>query len=171
MSSQGVGIEGLFISDCGVLFVRDTIDKYNDLVRLLNGIKQINAEMLIDDFMTVTSIAYGQFRYQDKLEIQGIEKNAIYGGAYVDAFLDVEKTEPKIKAGQLRLLNKNLPEQVIEKIEGAFDNNARLFKKKGKHYYFYWNIDNHEDIEAFDTSYNDSYKLVFQGILSALKGS
>jgi len=169
--NNGAGIEGLFVSDCGVLFVRDTDDPYADLIRLVNGIKQINRKLLEDDFMTVTSITYGQFKYQDKLEIQGIEKNAIYGGAYVDSFLDVEKSEPKIRAGQLRIVIKNLPQAVTEKIENKIDDNARLFVKKGKHYYYYWSIENHEEIEQFERRYNDSYKLVYQGILTALKGN
>jgi len=167
--NNGARIEGLFVSDCGILFVRHTENKYNDLITLINGIKNINRQLLNHDFMTVTSVAYGQFKYQDKLEIIGIEKNALYGGAYVDAFLDTEKGSPKIKAGQLRLINKNLPAQVTEAIEHRIDNNARLFKKKGNHYYFYWSLSNPDNIDLFDNEYNDSYKLVFQGVLTTLK--
>jgi len=166
----GSPIEGIFISDCGVLFVRDTDNKYQDLCNLLNGIKEINRRMLIDDFLTVTSIAYGQFKYQDKLEIEGIEKNAVYGGAYVEAFFDNEKGEPKIKVGQVRVINKNIPPEVIEAVEGQGDQTARLLKRKGKHFYYYWSIENPEESEELDRKYKDSYNLVFSGIVKALKG-
>ncbi len=95
--NNGGGIEGLFVSDCGFLFVENTDDACADFKKLIEGIKRINRTMLADSFTTVASVAFGQFKYQDKLEIEGIEKNAIYGGAYVEALLDLEKGIRKLK--------------------------------------------------------------------------
>ena len=167
---NGASIEGLFVSDCGILFVRGTNNKYQDLQNLLNGIRDINKKMLEKEFMTMASIAYGQFKYQEKLEIKGIEKSAVYGGAYVQAFLDTEKSNPKIKAGQVRIINENLPDEVVEAINAQNDQTTRLLREKGKYFYYYWSVDNPEKIEDFEKKYNDSYKLVFQGCLNALKG-
>lgn len=167
---DGARIEGLFVSDSGILFVRKSGNNYEDLKNLLGGIKRINRELLRDNFMTTTSIAYGHFKYQDKIEIPGIEKNAVYGGAYVEAFLDSEKTEPRIKAGQVRLLIKDLPIDVTTILDIQTDEFSCFLKKKGRHYYYYWSLENYGDINELDRKYSDSYKLVFQGILNALKG-
>lgn len=170
--SDGAEIEGLFVSDCGILFVRNTDNICSDFKKLMEGIKKINRAMLNDNFTTVSSVAFGQFKYQDKLEIAGIEKNAIYGGAYVDAFLDVEKGEPRIKSGQCRIVKKNLPTELKTYLDSNDDEFSSMFKtspKDTKHYIYYWNLDNENQIENFEKQYNDSYKLVFQGFLDALK--
>lgn len=95
-------VEGIFISDCGVLFVRrnnQILDNSESLISLLTKIKRINKGMRESDFMLTTSIAYGKFRYQERIEFEGIEKNLIYGNAYVSAFLDNENGKPKIQPG------------------------------------------------------------------------
>ena len=165
-------IEGIFVSDCGILFVRSSADLCLDFKKLIEGIKRINRAMLADNFTTVSSVAFGQFKYQDKLEIEGIAKNAIYGGAYVEAFLDVEKGEPKIKSGQCRILKKNLPTEVKAYLDANNDEFSKMFKtlpKDSKHFIYYWNLDNDNQIENFEEQYNNSYKLVYQGYLNALK--
>ena len=109
-------IEGFFMSDCGVLFVRNL--KYNSIpgfCSLLDAIKQINYDMLKYDFMLITSIAYGQFKYQNRIEFLGIDKNPLYGNAYVSAYLDTERGNPRIQPGQCRIISSI--EQVLFIIE------------------------------------------------------
>jgi hypothetical protein len=161
------GIEGFFVSDSGILFVRDgTI--HERLVRILSVIKNINRRMLRKDYMLTTSIAYGHFDYHDKLEFDGIEKNPIYGYAYVQAFLDNENGDPKIQPGQCRLVLRNAP------MLDFHHEDFILLKENNKdrdHRYYYWNVDNENDIQAFEDNYNDSYKLKYTGMLKALKES
>jgi len=160
------GVEGFFVSDSGILFVR-TGTIHERLIKILSVIRQINREMLDKDYMLTTSIAYGRFDYLDKLEFNGIEKNPIYGYAYVQAFLDNETGSPKIQPGQCRLVVRNLP-NVLD----LHHQDLALLKKKGndnKHHYYYWNLNSHDEIEEFEGNYNDSYKLKYTGILKALQ--
>lgn len=155
-------IEGLFISDCGVLFMKDIKkSKSEQLECLLKVIKSINSKLLQHDIMLTTSIAYGHFSYQEKIEFSGIEKNQVYGGAYVKAFLDNENGKPKIQAGQCRLLKENLPDDF--KIDSEF------IREKGSHFYYYWNVDNPGKINDFLNDYQNSYNLKYEGFKNALK--
>ncbi len=59
-------VEGLFISDCGVLFVRDCQNEVASISSLLSAIREINERLLnrrerVNNFMLTTSIAYGHF--------------------------------------------------------------------------------------------------------------
>ena len=160
-NNQTIG--GIFISDCGVLFVQDyNINKKIKLQNMLKVIKEINKKLIADDIMTTTSIAYGHFSYHNRIEFEGILKNPIYGNAYVAAFLDNENTTPKLEPGQCRIvLNNN------EDIE-SYD--IPLLKKTTKHHYHYWMVENDNEIENFEKNYKNSYKLKYTGMLSALKG-
>jgi hypothetical protein len=163
LNSQGV--EGFFVSDCGILFVREgnTTEK---LIKLLSVIKIINNKMLERNYMLTTSISFGHFHYQSKLEFDGIEKNPIYGNAYVKSFLDNETGIPRIQPGQCRIVTKDLPEEV------SFDDiHFNLLKRKnnGKHLYYYWNLNQENEITNFERQYNDTYKSKYSGMLQALK--
>jgi hypothetical protein len=75
---NGHRVEGIFISDKGVLFVRNNprndIHQTDELHSLLQAIKNINQRMLESEFMLTTSIAYGKFKYQKRIEFPGIGK-------------------------------------------------------------------------------------------------
>ncbi len=181
---RGVGVEGIFISDCGILFVRNNPrdDKNHRpevlLEVLLKAIKVINQEMLKSNFMLTTSVAYGSFKYQERIEFLGIEKNPICGDAYVSAFLDNERWSPRIKPGQCRIVKENLPKYITRAIDRAIkeskDNETfRMIRKRdgdNKHYYYYWMVNNHSEIERFEQDYKDTYKFIYAGMLEALKG-
>jgi hypothetical protein len=98
---------------------------------------------------------------------KGIDKNPIYGNAYVKAFLDNEKGRPKIQPGQCRVLTENLPDDIT-----YTHLDFQLLKQRGsnkKHLYFYWNLQSEGYIEDFEREYNNSYKLKYQGMLEALR--
>ena len=159
---QNNDINGFFISDCGILFVRSiNREREEQLVSLLQVIENINRRLLTDNIMLTTSIAYGSVSYHQRIEFEGIEKNPIYGNAYVAAFIDNENGKPKIQPGQCRILEN-------ENYQFNFPSIDRL-KKKGDHYYFYWMVNHENEINQFETDYKDTYKLKYQGLLSALK--
>jgi len=164
--SEANGVEGFFVSDSGILFVR-TGTEHERLVKILSVIKRINRQMLNRDYMLTTSVAYGHFDYHDKLEFDGIEKNPIYGYAYVQAFLDNETGTPRIQPGQCRLVVRNLSHN----IDFGHPDLGLLLQKGNdtRHRYYYWNVDRYSEIEQFETNYGDSYKLKFTGMLKALK--
>ena len=139
------------------------------LVRILGVVQQINRRVLRSDVMLTTSIAYGHFRYHGRLEFPGIEKNPIYGGAYVQAFLDNENGRPRIQPGQCRLTKRNLPEANGNLLSHDRSPLFELLQNERSHYQFYWMVDQKEDIDEFKKKYSDAYELKYAGILKALK--
>lgn len=172
-------VEGIFISDSGVLFVRGNNQNIQSttvaLKSLLMIIKVINEKMRKEDFMLTTSVTYGKFRYQERIEFEGIEKNPIYGDAYVSAFLNNENGKPKIQPGQCRIVKKNFPRELSNIItNNPTDSILRMVKVRNgdnKHYYFYWMVDNPEEINGFEQQYRDAYSLKYAGMLKALKSN
>ncbi|OBW63492.1 MAG: hypothetical protein A9183_07155 [Dehalococcoides mccartyi] len=167
-------IEGIFVSDCGVLFVRRNqqqgISVETDLESLLLAVKNINEAMLNVDLMLTTSIAYGQFRYQERIEFIGIEKNPIYGNAYASAYFDNANGNPRIQPGQCRLIKKGFPAIRENNLNaGQFSDFLRERAGDSQHYYFYWNVLNPDEIDGFEERYKDAYNMKFQGMLRALK--
>ena len=169
-------IEGFFMSDCGVLFIRNlSFNKISGFRLLLDAIRQINYDMLGDNFLLITSIAYGQFKYQKRIELPGIDKSPVFGNAYISAYLDTERDNPKIQPGQCRIVTENLPESIIGAIEQSQPTNPfDLIKTRGtdrNHFYFYWMVDESVQIDRFEKKYRDAYNLKFAGMLQALKNA
>lgn len=167
---NGTKIEGIFVSDCGILFSRGGDSKKEELVALLESIDKINRGMLEKEFMLTTSIAYGPFKYHERIEFQGIEKNAIYGGAYVQAYLDNTDEKSKIQPGQCRIVVKKLPEEVITFLDRKEELFAKVKKESSKHYYFYWNVDTSSEIEGFKEKHREAFNLKYNAMIKALKG-
>ena len=163
--NTGNAIEGFFISDCGILFCRSG-QAEEQLEFMLAAVKTINRRMLTHEIILTTAIAYGHFNYTDRAEFDGIEKNAIYGEAYLNAYLDNANGKPKLRAGQCRLLLSQFPPQLADQLR-----NYPLLVRKGRNYLqYYWNVDEAREIADFENRYNDSYNQRFAGMLKALKG-
>ena len=111
--------------------------------------------------MLTTSIAFGRFSYHQRLEFPGIEKNPIYGHAYVTAYLDNETGKPKLQPGECRIVKKGLP-------DGCLASNPRIAELRGNAY-FYWMVNSQDEIEDFQRRYSDAYQLKYRGMLDALK--
>lgn len=168
-NQNGNRVEGIFVSDCGVLFVRniqDSLNQADDLYSLLGVIRRINEIMIRNEFMLTTSIAYGNFKYQERIEFEGIGKNLIVGNAYLEAFLDNENGNPKIQPGQCRLVENNLPGILI----GERFRMVRKRNEKDKHYYYYWMVSTPNEIDRFEQAYKDTYNLKYAGMLNVLRG-
>lgn len=167
-ANNPVKVEGFFISDCAVLFIRNGLNNYDiALKKLLNIIEKLNRKILECDLMLKTSICYGYLNYEGKFEISGTEKNQIFGDAYVEAFLDNEVGKPKLKPGECRIISNNLPEDVKHSLSSniIFDR----IREKSKNFYFYWMVNTANDIDDFTQRYNDGYNLQYRGMLEALK--
>lgn len=149
-------INGIFISDCGILYVTRDTSKEKKLEILLRIVRSINLKMLEADYMLTTNIAYGDFSYQERIEFNRISKNLMMGNAYVKAFLD-SQAKPKIDVGECRILK--------EDIEEDFFNNPHLCPR-GKYFYYYWNVEDPEKIDLFKKDYKDSRYI---GALQILK--
>ena len=152
---------GFFISDCGIIFIRkQRVSKQEKLNILLQVIKNINIELIKHDIMLTTSIAYGMFSYHQRVEFEGIEKNPIFGNAYVSAFLDNENGTPRIQPGQCRIVKKGLEDELFSEMP--------FLKITRNHIYYYWMLNSSDEIEDFDKQYKDTYQLKYKGMLSVL---
>lgn len=167
-NNNNLKVEGIFVSDCGILFVNkgETNTLEESLALLLNKIERINVEMLHRNYMLTTSIAFGHFSYHQRIEYLGIEKNPIYGNAYVKAFLDNENGRPKLEPGKCRILKDSLLNLDLNRFP-VFDK----IKEEKNHLYFYWMVNQNSQIDNFESEYSDTYNLKFEGMIKALKNS
>jgi hypothetical protein len=159
-------VEGIFISDSGILFVRHKRSgkDVRKLIVLMKIIKIINERLLIDKIHLTTSIAYGQFEYRNKFGFEGLIKNSLAGYAYLDAFQDTE-TKPKALPGQCRIIAEHLPQKVKKAIEKGIragnKNPFAIMKRVGKvgqmedakYYYFCWMAKNSQEIGEIAAGY------------------
>lgn len=145
--SEHQDIGGVFISDCGILYHSNsdtTIE--NKLTQILDVVKIINANMIKKNYLLTTSIAYGDFEYRNKIELENMTKNPFHGNAYLEAYLDNEKGTPKLKAGECRIL-------ISDDIKELILNNQDI-KKTSKHFYYYWMLKQGQSIEEYEQSIN-----------------
>ncbi len=157
-------IQGIFVSDCGILFVNinhqsnevDLRVKRESLNQLLNVVKKINLHMIDINVMLTTSIAYGSLTCTEKIEFKGISKNPFYGDAYLNAFVDHKDRQKKIHAGECRIVKKTLPEGLITEGSKSHFENFELLREKLKnksHIYFYWMVKGKSEITKFNKDY------------------
>lgn len=155
-------IHGIFISDCAILFVNNHEQPLNQICLLLKVIDELNRDVLDQSIMLTTSIAYGQFSYDQRVEIEGIEKNPVYGNAYVSAYLDNASDRQKIQPGECRILKQNIEQQDLMGI-------PRIENRNDRYYYYYWMLNDGEQIVTFRNRYDDAYQQKYRGMLEALK--
>lgn len=153
-------VNGLFISDCGILFTRNG-SKQEQLESLLRVLKELNCALLTDKIMLTSSVAWGHFSYHERIEFNGIDKQPVYGNGYLSAFLDNEGGAPKIQPGQCRIVKRNL--NGLPNVS-----QANFFEETATHHYYYWNVETPDQIARFKERYKDSYSLKYSGMLSAL---
>jgi len=163
LSSNHV-VNGFFISDCGVLFTRRE-GQIKQLDNLLRVVRELNQAVMHHDIMLATSIAWGAFSYHNRIEFPGINKQPIYGNAYVSAFLDNEVGKPRLQPGQCRILKKDVEESVFESVS-----HHELLEDSRAHQYYYWMVERPEEIQGFKQRYQNSYNLKYAGMLKAIKG-
>jgi hypothetical protein len=126
-------VEGLFVSDCGILFVRGGDTPERKLDTLFLALRVLNQRCFESAVSLTTSIAWGHFQYHERIEIPGIEKNPVYGNAYVAAVMDAESGAVRMYPTDCRVLKAHLPP--------GLDEHLRLrprIREAPKHYYFEW---------------------------------
>lgn len=166
-------VYGLLISDCAVLYVNTHNVKLGDaLEALLAVVKQLNEQSLEHGLMLTTSIAFGPFHYEQRLEFTGIEKNLLTGSAYVEAYKDTLLKTPRLRCGDCRIVAKNLPQEAFDAFRGKQEPVFSMTRQtKPEHYYFYWMRNRPEEIEPYEAAISDVENLKFQAIRLLLSGS
>jgi hypothetical protein len=166
-------IYGLVVSDCAILVAenRNGIGNRAALNSLLSCIKEINKGGLEHDLMLTTSIAYGEFHYEQRVEFFGLEKNMITGAAYIEAFKNQSSGKPRLRSGECRLVPL-FPEEITRLLEENDRQGVlRMMIKERNHYYFYWMRDTPEEIREFNEAYENTENLKYVGIRLLLRGS
>jgi hypothetical protein len=154
-------IQGLFVSDCCIIWPlgsgNNPLDNFN---LLLQGIQNINQAVLNDpvmkkqNVMLKTSIAYGEFQYIEVEKHALIQKELIFGDAYIRAYDD---NSLKLDPGLCRIvIDEKFPKSIKRKIDKneIFDGSASLIEKLQNKYYFFWNCQHKEDIAPFWNEYS-----------------
>ena len=170
--------QGLFISDCGVIWSQATEEteesKLTQFNVILQIVQEINKAVLEDglmkrqNIMLKNSVAYGEFEYIDTHKHDLIRKEMIFGDAYIRAFDD---NSMKLDPGLCRIvIDKKFPDEIKTKIDGnsELDNLSSLIRKKQNKYYFFWNCHSNNEIDGFWNEYMDSKKEVYKKMYSAL---
>lgn len=173
-------IGGIFVSDCGILYVKSLPITFSSFSTILNVIKKINISMISNDHLTTCSIAYGDFNYQPRVSSESYRKNALYGKGYVNAFSDNEYGVPKIKPGNCRILVSGLPFST-QRTEGTaehfyipnFDTlfyNLPLIKSRDEKYlYYYWMLDGPNKIDEYDENYKEIEDVKYKRLKKMIK--
>jgi len=136
--NDGVLVDGFFISDCGVLFVRGEDQPVSTrLQAICRVVQKIHKRTFEKAVQLTTSISWGKFSYQERIEFPGIVKNPIYGNAYVSAFAD-NNNLPKLYPSDCRIKREGLPPDVDDWCFQKQENIARLMRETPRHFYFEW---------------------------------
>jgi hypothetical protein len=108
-------VDGFFISDCGVLFVRGEQEAATTrLESICQVVREIHQRTFEKAVQLTTSLAWGEFSYHERIEFPGIEKNPIYGTAYVAAFADNEGSSPRLYPSACRLRRDGRPQDILD---------------------------------------------------------
>lgn len=132
---HGSQVAGLFVSDCGILYVNSTEEPHVQLAKLCEVVARLNRSCFNQAVLLSTSIAFGEFDYQQRIEFKGIEKNLIVGSAYLAAYLDQAGGEPRLYAPEARILKSGLPESAEIFCRSKIGSKMR---EESAHFYFEW---------------------------------
>lgn len=135
-------INAIVVSDCAIFWI-DIVGCVGQLGTLLGQLNKLHRRML-PDYLLRTTIAYGHFTYQQRLEISTIRKNMIIGLAYLEAYANNDKVDH----GAIVIVR--LPEGTSHRDLHCV--NKPMIKancpKKGFYEYF-WAIENPRQIKTF----------------------
>jgi hypothetical protein len=158
------------VSDCAVLFLskgeNDDVDQNVGLPKMLQFIKHVNLAFINRDsspFMTTCSIAYGDFKFENRKDSEYIRKNCLRGPAYVEAYLDNEKENEKMTPGKCRILKRGL--SIDLRPNGEF----ALLEKEKQYYYYYWMLNNSHEISPFKKRYDQTFEEMYDKLKRLLR--
>jgi len=94
VQQQRQQVSALAVSDCAIFWAHggpragiDGADACHDALSvLLERLKRLHRRMVDHGYLLRTTVAYGHFRYERRLEIPRLRKGMIVGGAYLDAY-------------------------------------------------------------------------------------
>jgi len=172
---QGVQneISALAVSDCAIFWVHDDAEHrgmFQMLPTLLKQLKWLHRQMIEHNYLIRTTIAYGHFRYEQRIEIRRLRKNMFIGGGYLEAYAANDKVTP----GGIVILRPPAqgeddtrgPGETLDVQRTAGDFAAYLRARRGqKQWEFVWWINTESDV---DSALQSRKKLKKQSVYQAL---
>jgi hypothetical protein len=163
-------IRSLIVSDCSVVFVDNTgltQDEISDVKMVLRFVQKVNQELLVSSgslsILTTCSVDYGPFKYEDRIEFEGLGKDYFFGKPYVAAFLDNEKL--RNRPGYCRVIRKNLEISEISRNVPPLS----LLETDGDYYYFYWMLNSLSELASFKRQYEDVSESTYRNMGTLLR--
>ena len=153
-------LQTIAISDCAITFI--AMERKDKLPLLLDFLKDLHIKMIEAEYLITTTIAYGQFSYQQRIEITGLGKDMLYGDAYLKAYLNNNKApEGSIvivceQNGKNAALHSSQHYRLLIK-----DINKRISGLR-----FYWSVKSPDEISCFEEEYHNTYNLKYKGMIS-----
>lgn len=169
-----LGVNGLFVSDCGIIWselIHDNPSCVEQFQKILKIVKNINEKVFRSEVMKrnrtmlSTSIAYGQFYPIPTKEHEHIDKKLIFGQAYIDAYTDNINLDP----GLCRIVGHNLPNFISDIIANPPTRNLFSFIRQDEgQLYFYWNCSTLDEIETFRLNYKRAKEVKYREMYDAI---
>ena len=157
-------IQTLAISDCAISFINN-LNSRTELPLILRFLKELHGNMIRADYLITSSVAYGQFSYHERIELTGLEKNMLYGDAYLKAYLNNEKCHE----GSIAIICEDNDKENILQYSGEYKEFMRNNRRSVGGLQFYWAVSSHDEITDFETAYHDTYSLKYKGMISVYK--
>lgn len=174
---------GIFFSDSGIIYYNkkniheiESEQSIKGLSDILRTVTKLNKEFLIPSsnyrnysdikFMTRCAIAFGDLKIMELSELPNVEKQPLYGQAFVDAYESAEGiSEHKMHMGEVRITYKKSP-NFKKKLEALKEGNSlfnHLYKIGNSHAYFSWT--------GIEDPSNKLHKTLKEGKLKAKKAA
>lgn len=102
-SSDYISLRALAVSDCVISWAHHGATDEEMLCSISALAKDLHTRMLAQRYLMRTAIAYGDFKYEPRIEPTRLRKDLLLGKAYLDAYVGSDEAEP----GAIVLLEAN----------------------------------------------------------------
>lgn len=151
---------GLVVSDCVILWCNEsTRTPREQLVDILPVIETMCRSCLNDDILVLGAVAYGDFKYERRIEHLNVQKEMFLGKAYTSAFLETEKLG-KPKAGEIRLTK--VPEEILDDANFQRENRLLPPTKTSKKLMFHWYLESLDSVRMFKKHWKTCSQIEFE---------
>lgn len=148
------------ISDCAITFI--AVEGKDNLPLLLDFLKDLHIMMIESEYLITTTIAYGQFSYQQRIEITGLGKDMLYGDAYLKAYLNNNKAPE----GSIVIVCEQAEKDDILQASQRYKHLIKDIQKRISGLRFYWPVKSPDEILSFEEEYHNTYNLKYKGMIS-----
>lgn len=157
-------LQTLAVSDCAITFASNT-HNIEELPTILIFLKELHFEMIKSDYLITSSVAFGTFSYQERIELTGLDKNMLYGDAYLKAYLN----NAKCPEGSIVIICEGNEKDNILQSSGTYREFLKDNRRGVRGLQFFWALSSVTDIDNFEEAYQDTYRLKYQGMISVYK--